>query len=52
MTNEKILEMLQEVECELFHKWADDPKNEELKKAHLSARKALEDFFLVVGDNK
>ena len=53
MNNNEILEMLSEVECELFHKWTDmaegDPHREEIREAHKSARKALETFALAMG---
>lgn len=53
MSNQEIFEMLADVECELFHKWADmdpqEPGYEEIKAAHQAARKALETFARATG---
>lgn len=45
MNKEKIFEMLQDIECELFYAYADTPTNdkryEDIREAHDCARKAL-----------
>lgn len=53
MTDQEILEILADAECELFHKWTDmsskEPGYEEIKAAHQSARNALETFARAIG---
>lgn len=53
MRNQEIFEMLANIECELFYKYADmdskDPAFEEMKKAHEAAKKALEAFASATG---
>ena len=49
MNNQEIFETLSENECKLFYAWCADSKNEDLKKAHLAARAALEAFAKATG---
>ena len=53
MTDQEILEILADAECELFYRWTDmsskEPGYEEIKAAHQSARNALETFARAIG---
>lgn len=49
MTVEKMIDLLADAECELFHMATDDPTNEDLKAAHAAARQALELFAKSTG---
>lgn len=52
MNDQRIFEMLQDIEGELFHKCADmastDPGYEAAKEAHAHARAALLAFFPII----
>ena len=52
MSNEEIIDLLADAECELFHRATDDPENEDLKAAHAAARQALEMFAKSTGWHK
>jgi len=49
MENQKVFEMLADIECDLFYKKNHNPENEELVKAHKAAREALEAFAKATG---
>ena len=49
MTTNEILDVLAENESKLFYAFCRDPKNEGLKIAHESAKKALEDYAKAMG---
>ena len=49
MTTQEIFETLAENESKLFYATCRDPKNEELKAAHIAARQALESFARATG---
>ena len=49
MTTNEILDVLAENESKLFYEFCRDPKNEGLKIAHESAKKALEDYAKAMG---
>ena len=49
MTTNEILDVLAENESKLFYAFCRDPKNEGLKIAHESAKKALEDYAKSMG---
>ena len=49
MTTNEILDVLAENESKLFYAFCRDPKNEGLKIAHESAKKALEDYAKSTG---
>ena len=49
MNNQEIFETLLENESKLFYAYCADRHNEELKKAHLAARSALEAFAKATG---
>ena len=49
MSNQEIFETLSENECKLFYAWSADPRNEELRAAHLAAKAALETFAKATG---
>lgn len=49
MTTNEIIDVLAETESKLFYAFCHDPKNESLKIAHASAKKALEDYAKAMG---
>lgn len=49
MTTNEILDVLAENERKMFYAFCRDPKNEGLKIAHESAKKALEDYAKEMG---
>lgn len=49
MTNQEIFEILAENEEKLFYAWCANRDNEEIKKAHEAAKKALEEFAKKTG---
>lgn len=49
MTNQEIFEMLADNEEKLFYAKCAAPDNEEIKKAHEAAKKALEEFAKKTG---
>lgn len=49
MNDKKVLEMLSELECDLFHASTDNPEHTALKEAHATVRKALENFAKATG---
>lgn len=56
MTKQDIFETLQNLECELFYRYADtpsdDPDFESIKKAHEATKKALIAFYDVVKEKQ
>lgn len=49
MSNQEILNMLADAECEIFHLSSDNPEDVQLKEAHKAARAALESFAKAIG---
>lgn len=49
MTKQEILAMLADVECEIFHLSTDNPDDDDLRKARIAAREALEAFAASLG---
>lgn len=49
---DQILDMLTDVECELFHLSSDNPDNRDLEEAKSSARAALTSFAKAIGKIK
>lgn len=49
MTNQEIFEMLADNEEKLFYAVCATPNNEEIRKAHETAKKALEEFAKKTG---
>lgn len=55
MSDHEIFTMLQDIECALFHKYADmassDPHFQDAKRAHAEAKSALISFYNIVKEN-